>query len=199
MTKDVSQQRASGRVGCCGGMCVSRKDRDTVMPVENPSPISAQETIKMTSKGTLKTPFGNTISIDIKVNLSTISGFMFGPKSVTFNQIKKTYTEIDADVEEWKYISIFSNDNVSYDFRIRNREQAIDFIVALSDAAINLNPNFFGFTNRKLISWIMIRQKLNKMASLKDLTLHQLFLQAIYKTASEKMPESTMLEKKEKF
>ena len=113
--------------------------------------------------------------------------------------MKKTYTEIEEDVEEWKYISIFTNENVTYDFRIRERNDVINFIVALSDSTLSLNSKFFGFTNRTLISQIMIRQKLNKIADLKGRSLHQLCAQALFKTASEEFVERTIVEKKEKF
>ena len=126
---------------------------------------------------------------------------MFGPQSQTFNQIKKTYTEIDHDVETWQYISIFSNDNVTYDFKIEDRTKAKQFVVALSDAAKNMNPKFFGITNMKLIGHIMARQKIEKIASKKGFSLHQLFIWVLFKTASDDtfLPESTMVDKKVKF
>ena len=77
--------------------------------------------------------------MNIKIKFASLSGFVFGPMSQTFKQIKKTYAEIEDDMDTWKYISLFTNQNITYDFRIRMRSSVIDFIVAVSNATMTLN------------------------------------------------------------
>ena len=90
-------------------------------------------------------------------------------------------------------------DNITYDFKVRMRLDVIDLIVAVSDAAGRLNPDYFGFTNPQVVSSIMHKLKLQRIAAKQELTVTQLFLVAMYKTASQEFSETTMLEKKEKF
>ena len=85
---------------------------------------------------------------------------MIGPTSETFSAVRKADEKVDEDIETWKYISIYTNESLTYDFRISNRQEAIAFIVAISECARIINPDFFGITNMRLISQIMVRKKL---------------------------------------
>ena len=104
-------------------------------------------------------------SINLKINIKDLAGFMIGPTSETFTAVRKADEQIDEDVETWKYISIYTKENLTYDFRISNRQEAIAFIVAVSECARIINPEFFSITNKRLISQIMLRKKLQKTAN----------------------------------
>ena len=59
---------------------------------------------------------------------------------------------------------------MTYDFKIKIREDVIKFIIALSAATPKHNQNYFGFTNREFILRFMIHNKLNKICDMKGLT-----------------------------
>jgi len=69
----------------------------------------------------------------------------------------------------------------------------------VSDSAGRLNKDFFGITNPQLVSSIIRKMKLEKIAAKQGLNVTQLLLVAMYNTASQEFTEDTMLEKKEKF
>ena len=102
-------------------------------------------------------------------------------------------------MDEWKYITLFSSDNITHDFRIQLKPDVIDLVVAVSDAAARLNNDYFGMTNPQLVSSIINKLKLQKFAAKQGLTVTQMFLVAMYRTASLEFKEDTMFEKKEKF
>lgn len=96
---------------------------------------------------------------------------MLGPSSQTFKQVKKEFPEVEEDEDEWKYVTLFTKDNITYDFRIRLRNDVINFIIAVSNSAMGLNPDYFGFTSKETISMIMIKQKLKRIAANKGITV----------------------------
>ena len=60
-------------------------------------------------------------SLDIKVKLETLTGFMIGPESLTFQSLKKKNKEMARDLDEWKYVSLCDFQNITYDFKITSR------------------------------------------------------------------------------
>ena len=70
--------------------------------------------------------------IDIKVRLDTLTGFLIGPESLTFQAIKKGNKEVAHDLDEWKYVSLCDRQNITYDFKVDDREECLDFIIATS-------------------------------------------------------------------
>ena len=87
MSKDVSQQRISGRVGCCASFCIKRKEKDTIMPKNYDSP----DRYDHKEQADEFTPHkeGNHVSVNITVELKDITGFVLGPHSLTFRQYAK--------------------------------------------------------------------------------------------------------------
>ena len=60
----------------------------------------------------------------------------------------------------WKYITFYTKDWLTFDLRVSVRDHAISMIIAISELASSYNPNYFGITNRTLISRIMVKMKL---------------------------------------
>ena len=91
---------------------------------------------------------------------------------------------------------------MTYDFRVSDREEAIALLVAVSDCARIVNPEFFSITNKRLISQIMVRKKLEKTANVWGLSVPQMLIRNIFKLLSndtERFPENGIKQKKEKF
>ena len=194
MSKDVVGKR-SNKGGCWAFFSCSKKnDNIPDMPINT--------SVKLDNKSKLKGPLGIQKSINMSIDIKKLSGFTIGTNSETFDRVKKINEQIRDDVEAWKYISFFTKDHVTYDFRCSVREQAIALIVAVSDIAKDENPDFFGVTSRRLITRIMIKKKLQRIAEQKGLTVPQMFIQNIYNLVSndvELFPEKEIRQKKEKF
>ena len=43
---------------------------------------------------------------------------MIGPESVTFQALKKENKEVAQDLDEWQYVSLCDNQNITYDFKV---------------------------------------------------------------------------------
>ena len=90
--------------------------------------------------------------------------------------MKASNEQVREDVEAWKYITFYTRDWLTFDLRVSVREHAIALIVAISDLASSLNPDYFGITNRTLISRIMIKKKLQRLADSKNLSVPQMLI-----------------------
>lgn len=134
--------------------------------------------------------------IYIKVKLDTLTGFLIGPESHTFQAIKKENEEVAHDLDEWKYVSLCDRKHVTYDFKVSVREECLDFIIATSQAAIDISEKFFGLTNRKLLKSYFTRSKLRKVAARRKLTVHQMIMVACYDSVTQLFPEETFSDKK---
>ena len=116
----------------------------------------------------------------IKVRLATLTGFLIGPESLTFQAIKKENKEMAHDLDEWKYVSLCDYQNITYDFKVNVREECLDFIIATSQVAMGISEKFFGLTNRKMLKSYFTRSKLRKIAARRRLTVHQMIMVACY-------------------
>lgn len=80
MTKDVAIQRQNGKVAFCG--CMSLKQSSDIMPKNYESPMDQPRSNNGVPPK--KTILGNNVSVNIEIELSKLSGFMFGTTSLTF-------------------------------------------------------------------------------------------------------------------
>ena len=80
MTQDVAHKRLNSRLGCWRAFCMSRK-KDTIMPKNYDSPVISQDSVVSQNSRS----FGKDVSINIKVDLAKLSGFIIGPKTQTFS------------------------------------------------------------------------------------------------------------------
>jgi len=103
------------------------------------------------------------------------------------------------DTDQWKYISLVSDHKRTYNFKFSRRNDATDFIIAVSDAASAVNNQFFGHTSRAKINMMMLRLKLCKIAKLRETKLSGLFARALYLTAAQTLPETSVSQMKTKF
>ena len=140
MSKDVVAKR-SNKGGCWAFFSCCKKNN-------NIPDIPMNTSVKLDKKSKLKGPFGIQKSINMTIDIKKLSGFTIGTNSETFDRVKQINEQIRDDVEAWKYISFFTKDHVTFDFRCSIREQAISFIVAVSAIAKDVNPDFFGVTSR---------------------------------------------------
>ena len=137
--------------------------------------------------------------MDIKVKLETLTGFMVGPESLTFQVLKKENKEMAQDLDEWQYVSLCDYRNITYDFRVKSRQECLDFIIGVSEAAMAINKKFFGLTNRKLLASIFTRNKLKKIAAKRKLTVHQMVMIACFDSIGKLYPEDSTKDKRIKY
>ena len=69
------------------------------------------------------------------------------------------------DVDEWKYLSLVTDNASTYDFKFSQRVDAVDLIVAVSESVAPINPRYVGLTNHRLINILLIKAKLVKIAT----------------------------------
>ena len=181
MSKSIATSRRGKNMGCCGGPGIAYQKTNSKKGGASCTGPPAQG------------------SIDLTVKLSTLTGFVIGPESLTFQALKKKDKKIANDLDEWQYVSLVDDQNISYDFKIKTRKESIDFIIAISHAAMMINQNFFGITNRKLVSSYFIRSKLRKIAARRKMTVHQMIMVACYDSCAQLYPENDVAEKKEKY
>ena len=99
MSKSIANQRKS--VGCCGGSGIASQ-KSSGGSAGCAGPLSQN-------------------NVNIKVSLDSLSGFLIGPQSVTFEALKEENPSIIEDLDEWKYVSLCSHDRMTYDFVIKSR------------------------------------------------------------------------------
>ena len=57
---------------------------------------------------------------------------MQGPNSVTFCKAIENDDYVGSQIHQWKFISLQTIWNTTYDFELKNREDAITFVMAIS-------------------------------------------------------------------
>ena len=83
------------------------KQKTDIMPKNYDSPMDRPTSVNG-ARPTKKSILGKNMSVNIEIELAELSGFMFGTTSTTFRKVKKKYPEIGEDLDEWKYITLFS-------------------------------------------------------------------------------------------
>ena len=108
---------------------------------------------------------------------------------------------MEQDPDQWKYISLVAHDHCqTFDFKFRNRADATEFIIAVSKACSVLQGSqFVAITNRSLITKLMLKAKLIRMAKNINTSVHGLFAKAILLTVLQRFPNKKFSEKKIKY
>lgn len=80
-------------------------------------------------------------------------------------------------------LSLLKANQDSINVLFERRADLLNFVIALSELASRVNPFFFRLTSRKLISFFLVRAKIQQIASLSRLTVAQLFGAALFNAA----------------
>ena len=94
-----------------------------------------------------------------------MAGFLIGATSTLFKTFQLQHREMKKDVDEWKYLSLVTDNASTYDFKFSQRVDAVDLIVAVSESVAPINPRYVGLTNHRLINILLIKAKLVKIAT----------------------------------
>ena len=68
----------------------------------------------------------------ISVPLKQLCGFIIGPETITFKRVFSERLEIADDADDYLCVSLSNEQGITFDFRFTSRNDAIDFIVAVS-------------------------------------------------------------------
>ena len=97
----------------------------------------------------------NTPKKEEKIDLKSLKGFLIGTRSsLTFRRVLQ---QDDSDiVEQGRFISLVSREqNLTLDFKFRQCQDAVEFIVAISQALKVIDndsaPNFIGITDQAFL------------------------------------------------
>ena len=118
------------------------------------------------------------------IDIHSLCGFLFGSQSSIFRGLGRKDLRLRKDCDQWKYLSIVDTNGDTYDFQFGKRNDAIDFVVAVSSVASTLKIKFAGVTNKSLLRILMFREKLRKIAKLRKSSIAGLLGSAVYKTVT---------------
>lgn len=108
-----------------------------------------------------------------------ISGILLGPQTITFqNLIKKKRIHFVSE-RYWSFVSIVTI-NRTYDFQFFNREDVVDFYIAVNEAVANVKPRQLRIMSIKYLRMHLIKMKLEHIAEMQGLSLIQLFKKSLY-------------------
>ena len=105
-----------------------------------------------------------------------------------------------SDPDQWKYLSLVTDNCHTYDFKFRSRADVTEFVIAISHACSLLQGcNFVGVTNRSFVTILLIKAKLRRIAKNIKTNVAGLFARAIFLTVQERFSEGNFYEKKIKY
>lgn len=118
---------------------------------------------------------------------------------MVFRDYFKMKREDRKRVDKHKLVSMAKTTGTTFDFIFDTTNDAISFIIAVSEHAAKQNPNFFKISNRSLLSKVMLKKWFEALAHQQSLTMPQMFLFAIYQTIFDLFPQETPEEKSRKL
>lgn len=69
------------------------------------------------------------------------------------------------------FLSIVANNGVTFDLKFSKFQDSRDFIIAVSEATRWCNRIFVGVTNKSMVTMMLMRTKVKKMAKLQKTTI----------------------------
>ena len=88
--------------------------------------------------------------------------------------------ETKKDANQWKFISIVCNDGTTVDLKFDKFDESRDFFIAVSEATSFCNRRFTGVTEKGMVTMMLMRSKIQKMAKLRKTTVPGLFSIGIF-------------------
>jgi len=132
--------------------------------------------------------------VKVIVNLDQLAGFLIGAKSSRFKIFHSLIPEMKQDADQWQYLSLMDVTGVTYDLRFPTLSDSRDFIVAISEAARRCSRGFAGATSHSMVTMLLLRSKLKKMAKLQKTSIQGMLARGIFTAVAQAWPEDTYAE-----
>ena len=99
-----------------------------------------------------------------EIKIRNIRSFIVGPQTLTFVKLLNDEEEWNECSDHSLYLSLIKQKDNSIDLIFAERNDLINFVVALSALASKHDPHFFAITNRALIANFLLRIKIEQIA-----------------------------------